>query len=702
MQEYAADPQGQRREANAPGNGEKQEVRLERTDSEILLAITELAAGTPAVPDLLKTLVPLLSELAKCNVVSFGLHDAARNGIVADFWKDGQEAGLEKTFSVDDSPCGWVWQHQEPLTIPDIEQETRFAGALHELRKLGIRSYTALPLTTTKFRYGAIGVGGSESEAGKPSKLPFLTRAARIVGLALENQDVHFQLQKQRNRMQSLASIAREFSALDLDQLIPTVFASVRKITGYDYAGLALLEPDKQSLRILGVEPALNGARPPRESEPFPLAGAISAQAIQTRQVAFYDAEQLDKFNGLKANEIRAVGVQSLCSVPLMLGDHILGTMLLGANGENAYSRDEGEYLQQVANQIAAALHNARSRGKVAQAGDGVISEERPRKGEIRGERSGIDAIVGKSPALKRVLDYAAVVAGTDATVLITGETGTGKERVARAIHLMSQRRDNALIKVNCAAIPTGLLESELFGHEKGAFTGAVSQKVGRLELADKGTLLLDEVGEIPLELQPKLLRVLQDQEFERLGGTKTIRVDVRLIAASNRDLEQAVEEKLFRSDLFYRLHVFPLHLPALRERREDIPMLIRHFVEKSAAELKKRIDIIPDEAVEAMMNWDWPGNIRELENFIARSVILSEGNRLRPPLSELREPSRRLQESAGTLRGLERDHILEILRQARGVLSGPGGAAARLGLKRTTLQYKIQKLGISRSEYLD
>ena len=246
------------------------------------------------------------------------------------------------------------------------------------------------------------------------------------------------------------------------------------------------------------------------------------------------------------------------------------------------------------------------------------------------------------------------------------------------------------------------MLESELFGHEKGAFTGAVSQKIGRLELADKGTLLLDEVGEIPLELQPKLLRVLQDQEFERLGGTKTIRVDVRLIAASNRDLEQAVEEKLFRSDLFYRLHVFPLHLPPLRERREDIPMLIRHFVEKCGADLQKRIDIIPDEAVEAMMNWEWPGNIRELENFIARSVILSQDNRLRPPLAELREPFRRFQESGGTLRDLERDHILEMLRQARGVLSGPGGAAARLGVKRTTLQYKIQKLGISRSEYLD
>jgi formate hydrogenlyase transcriptional activator len=270
-------------------------------------------------------------------------------------------------------------------------------------------------------------------------------------------------------------------------------------------------------------------------------------------------------------------------------------------------------------------------------------------------------------------------------------------------IHGMSRRKERSFIKVNCAAIPTGLLESELFGHEKGAFTGAVSQKIGRLELADKGTLLLDEVGEIPLELQPKLLRVLQDQEFERLGGTKTIRVDVRLIAATNRDLVQAIEEKEFRGDLFYRLHVFPLHLPALRERREDIPMLVRHFVEKCSVRLHKRVRIIPDDVIEVMMNWKWPGNIRELENFIERSVILTEGERLTPPLGELREESTRLlSESDVTLRDKERQHIIEVLRQTRGVLSGPSGAAARLGIKRTTLQYKMQRLGISRTDYLN
>jgi formate hydrogenlyase transcriptional activator len=331
-----------------------------------------------------------------------------------------------------------------------------------------------------------------------------------------------------------------------------------------------------------------------------------------------------------------------------------------------------------------------------------LTQEKRYLESEIRSANRSED-IVGNSVSLKRVLDHAAIVADTDCTVLITGETGTGKECIARLIHGMSRRKSRNFMKLNCAAIPTGLLESELFGHEKGAFTGAVSQKLGRLELADKGTLLLDEIGDIPLELQPKLLRLLQDQEFERLGGTKTIHVDVRLIASTNRDLARAVAEREFRSDLFYRLHVFPLHLPALRERREDIPMLIHHFVEKCSARLRKRIETIPDEAIHAMMRWSWPGNIRELENFIERSVILSDGNRLTAPLAELHEENlRAMSQSDGTLRDKERQHIVEILRQTRGALSGPRGAAIRLGLKRTTLQYKMQRLEISRTDYLN
>jgi formate hydrogenlyase transcriptional activator len=526
------------------------------------------------------------------------------------------------------------------LTIPDLAQETRFAGALSELRNLGVRSYAVLPMSTPKSRYGALGIGKGVPDAEVARD--FLERIARWLALAVENRQIHREWQDQQNRLQSLVAISRELSStLELERLIPLVFANMHQITSYDHARLMLLEADGRTLEIRAVDPAQGAGSQLREGQRLPLANAICAHAMETRSVTFHDAKEMARHSDSAIDELRAAGVQSLCCVPLLMGSRALGTLDLGAIRENAFSQEDGEYLQQVATQITAAIHNASEYREVAQAKDRLTQEKKYLESEIRGVQR-LDDIVGNSPALKRALDHAEIVANTDATVLITGETGTGKERVARAIHLMSSRRDRNFIKLNCAAIPTGLLESELFGHEKGAFTGAVSQKIGRLELADKGTLLLDEIGEIPLELQPKLLRVLQDQEFERLGGTRTIRSDMRLIAATNRDLMQAVEEKEFRSDLFYRLNVFPLHLPALRERREDIPLLIRHFVKKCAERLNKRIDFIPDEAVEAMMHWTWPGNIRELENFIERSVILSEDNRLRPPLAELRqEPMR-------------------------------------------------------------
>ena len=317
---------------------------------------------------------------------------------------------------------------------------------------------------------------------------------------------------------------------------------------------------------------------------------------------------------------------------------------------------------------------------------------------EIRSELN-FEEIVGESATLKQVLDKARTVAPSDATVLILGETGTGKELIARAIHRLSSRKNASFVKLNCAAIPAGLLESELFGHEKGAFTGAVSQKMGRLELADKGTLFLDEVGELPLEVQPKLLRVLQDHEFERLGSTRTIRVDIRLIAATNRDLAKSVAGRQFRSDLYYRLNVFPIRMPELRERKEDIPLLVRYLVQKFARRMNKQIETIPAETMNALASWEWPGNVRELENFIERSVILSKGPTLRVPLVELNLAAEDAH-SDSTLESLQRENIIRVLRETGGVLGGPRGAAARLGLKRTTLQYKMQKLGIAREEY--
>jgi len=309
--------------------------------------------------------------------------------------------------------------------------------------------------------------------------------------------------------------------------------------------------------------------------------------------------------------------------------------------------------------------------------------------------------IIGESVGLKRVLKQVETVAATDVTVLILGETGTGKDLVARAIHQLSSRREHTLVKLNCAAIPTGLLESELFGHEKGAFTGAISQKIGRLELAHQGTLFLDEIGDLPLELQPKLLRALQEKEFERLGGTRTIPINVRLIAATNRSLEKMVADREFRSDLYYRLRVFPITIPPLRERREDIPLLVRYFVTKHARRMGKQIETIPADVMKALSRWSWPGNIRELENFIERAVILSKGPTLRAPLVELEIPAEASSAEDSTLETTEREHILRVLRETKGVIAGPKGAAARLGLKRTTLNSKLKKLGIEREDYM-
>ncbi len=662
----------------------------------LLLEVTDRVARTQSLPDALRELARPVLDLTGGELLNLSLHDPGRGRMLTQYWKKNEESGELDSFPVDEVASGWAWKHQEPIAIPDIEREPRFPGIVPALRNHGVRSYTVLPIGTPFRRYGALGLGKSVPEALKGEDVEFLSRIALMGALALERERACRALEEQ----QSLVAISRELSSsLELETLLPVILSSVRGIGRYDRAILCLLDEDGKNVDLYGD--ALEWGPFVNHGTAVALEQSLSARAIQTRTVAFLTAADLRDMNEPLAKAMYEGGVQSVCSVPLIAGNRIWGTLNPSSMIEHAFGPSEVEYLQQVANQIAIALHNAHAYGEIAGLKDRLAQEKRYLEYEIRSANRS-DDIIGNSPALKRVLDYAAIVADTDSTVLITGETGTGKERIARLIHGRSRRKDRNFIKVNCAAIPTGLLESELFGHEKGAFTGAISQKLGRLELADKGTLMLDEVGEIPLELQPKLLRVLQDQEFERLGGTKTIRVDVRLIAATNRDLVRAVEEKEFRGDLFYRLHVFPLHLPALRDRREDIPMLVRHFVEKCAARLHKQITVIPDEAIEAMMHWRWPGNIRELENFIERSVILSEGNRLSPPLGELREEiSRQPSDPDGTLRDREREHIIEILRQTRGALSGPAGAASRLGLKRTTLQYKMQRLGISRTDYL-
>jgi formate hydrogenlyase transcriptional activator len=390
-----------------------------------------------------------------------------------------------------------------------------------------------------------------------------------------------------------------------------------------------------------------------------------------------------------------AEGIESACCIPLTVRDHRLGTLNVGRRGGEPFTAEDEDLLGAVANQVAFAVANSLAFRKIAELKDKVAAQNVYLQEEIRTEHD-FEEIIGDSQVLRSVLQHVETVAPTDSTVLVVGETGTGKELIARAIHELSARGSGTFVKINCAAIPTGLLESELFGHERGAFTGAIAQRVGRFELANGGTLFLDEVGDIPLELQPKLLRVLQEQEFERLGSSRTIKVDVRLVAATNRDLEEMVQQGTFRRDLYYRLNVFPLALPPLRERSEDIPHLVRYYVQKLARRLNKRIDTIPADAMTALTRYAWPGNVRELENVIERSVILTPGNVLQVPIAEFQKlapPAR----AEGTLQATEREAILRALQDAEWLIGGPDGAAARLGLKRTTLQSRMRKLGIER-----
>jgi formate hydrogenlyase transcriptional activator len=391
--------------------------------------------------------------------------------------------------------------------------------------------------------------------------------------------------------------------------------------------------------------------------------------------------------------------LESVCALPLISRNRTLGALGLGRRDENSFSPEDVDFLMRAAGQVAIAIENALAYREIADLKDKLAQEKLYLEDEIRSELN-FGEILGESVALRRTLGQVEKVAPTDSTVLVYGETGTGKELIARAIHDRNSRRSNAFVKLNCAAIPTGLLESELFGHEKGAFTGAVAQRVGRFELANGGTMFLDEISEIPLELQPKLLRVLQEREFERLGSTRTLRTDARLIAATNRDLAALVEEQKFRADLFYRLNVFPVHVPPLRERQEDIPLLVRHFAQQFARRMNRSIDTIPSETMNALVQYHWPGNVRELQNVIERAVILSTGPALRVDLSDLKQ----LAVSAvgvlnrkDTLEEAERKHILSMLEDSHWVLAGPNGAASRLGMKRSTLQYRMRKLGLSR-----
>ena len=485
-------------------------------------------------------------------------------------------------------------------------------------------------------------------------------------------------------------------SALEEAEVIAVISDFVKKILPHDFSGMTLYDRTVRQLRVHDFT-SLPGQEA-RSGEIVPDHESAYGPTFLHGEVKIHNSADLASGASAFLMRLSESGIKSVCLLPLISRKGTVGTLNLGWNQENAFDAHELPFLKQVAAQVALSIDSAAAHREIRELTQRLDKQNIYLQNEVRSARE-FDEIVGESPALQRVLSNVQIVAPSDATVLILGETGTGKELIAHATHRLSTRKNGNFIKLNCAAIPTGLLESELFGHEKGAFTGAITQKVGRIELADKGTLFLDEVGEIPLELQPKLLRVLQDQEFERLGSSRTIKVDIRLIAATNRDLAKSVSTHEFRSDLFYRLHVFPVQLPSLRDRERDIPLLVRYFVQKFASRMNKQIDTIPEEAMRALQSWIWPGNVRELENLIERSVILTQGTTLSVPIAELRSEMQNAPQNS-TLESLEREHIVRVLRETGGVIAGMHGAAARLGMKRTTLQSRMQKLGITREDY--
>jgi formate hydrogenlyase transcriptional activator len=683
-----------------------------------LLEVSEAISQHRDMESLVRDLARHLRGIVPFDGISILLHNAERSTMRVLVIESAIDPGtLPDELPVEAAPGGWVWQTQQPMLVYNTAREIRFQEINRLMYENGLLSYCVLPLTSAGRRLGALAFGSIKQEAFSAVNLEFLQQVTNQVALAVDNA-INFdrahmaqqQLARERDRLRLLLEVNNAVvSHLSLDELMHAISESLQRVVPHDISGIGLYDPQSGQLcsHVTEYPSHLpNFAR----GTPIPMEGTTGGVAFTTGQPVFIGKPDFERFHSDYARKSFEAGFNSGGSIPLIAHGRKLGVMGVASMRENAFSQDDIDLLAQIAKQIALAVENALAYEEISQIKNKLAEEKLYLEEEINTAYD-FEKIIGSSPALKRILKQLETVAPTDSTVLIQGETGTGKELFARAIHSLSERRERTLVKLNCAAIPTGLLESELFGHEKGAFTGAIAQRVGRFELANRGTLFLDEVGEIPLELQPKLLRVIQEQEFERLGSTRTINVDVRLIAATNRNLSQMVAERGFRDDLYYRLNVFPITIPPLRERREDIPLLVRFFASKFASRMKKRIETIPAESVAALEQYDWPGNIRELENFIERAVILTRGAELEIPTGEMKLPvkaappnspsvpvaAREDSSESTSLESIERDHIIRVLNETDWVVGGANGAAARLGLKRTTLQARMKKLGIAR-----
>ncbi len=677
-----------------------------RDRSQLLLEVNNAVVAHHSLRDLARAAALALRQSFQHEVTGISLYEPETNQFRAFMFDiSGNIPAVEEDtiLPAEGTAGGIALLTGQPVFSNRLEESDLNSEFDRRFYDAGIRSGGCIPLIAHGRKLGVLGLASFREEAFPETDHELLVLVANQIALAVENalnferaRDAEQQAQRQSAQVRLLLDVNNAIaSALDLSSLFRAVSASLRQVFRHDYAVMGLYDDQEEILRVFALDRG-EGVTLLQEGQVAELDNTPVGLAIRSKQVVVTGPDYLEQFPSDVVRRAVAQGIRANVSAPLLRKNRVIGAMSMASKTEDAFTQADGELFMQIAGQVAIAVENALAYREIETLKNKLNEEKLYLEEEIQTVLN-FEQIIGASAALQRILKQVETVAPTDSTVLIRGETGTGKELIARAIHNLSARRERTLVKLNCAAIPTGLLESELFGHEKGAFTGAIAQRIGRFELANKGTLFLDEVGDIPLELQPKLLRVLQEQEFERLGSARTQRADVRLVAATNCDLEKMVADKQFRGDLFYRLNVFPITLPPLRERREDIPLLVRFFAQKFAQRMRKQIETIPAETMAALTGYHWPGNVRELENLIERAVILTRGAALEVPLQEMKAAEKPMPAGDVTLEANEREHILRVLGETDWVVGGPSGAAARLGMNRTTLQSRMRKLGIAR-----
>jgi formate hydrogenlyase transcriptional activator len=671
---------------------------------EALLQVSPELAHHRSIAELVHILADKLHLVVPFEYLGLVLHDAANEQMKLMVLEPPEmPRPYTDVMPVAAGPAGRVWESQQ-TTVIAIPKTGPLPDALEYLRELGTTATCWLPLTTAHARIGVLTFGSTCATDYSKGAIAFMEQVAAHVAIAVDNainfdraRQLADELRAERDRLRLLLEIGSLLvSHLDHASLLKAVSESLRPVIRHDHVGVAVYDESVRALRVPFTYDEARGLS--RPDVVWPLDRSPAGVAFVQRVTALFDRGQIDAFAPEGITALPRTDPQTLCCLPLVTRRGAVGTLSVSSKDANAFSKSDVDLLGRIASPIAIAVENALAYRILGDRHDQLLEEKHILEADLEQE---FGEIVGKSAALKKVLQTVKTVAPTDATVLVLGETGTGKELIARAIHRLSPRSARTFVRLSAAALPTTLLESELFGYEKGAFTGAAAAKMGRLELADHGTLFLDEVGDLPLEVQPKLLRVLQEREFERLGSTRTRHADVRIIAATSRDLDRMVEDESFRSDLFYRLNVFPIRVPPLRERKDDIPALARYFTERFAKRMRRPVPAISPQTVQMLQGWHWPGNIRELENVVERAVIVTSGSTLYVPDHDVQAKERApVVSKSATLRETERDTIVRALRESGGVVGGPSGAAARLGLKRTTLQSMMQKLGIRRPAY--